>query len=143
VTADPGRYPADDLRLSDADRDRAVTELSEHFQAGRLTAEEFDERSGQALRARTGKDLAVLLADLPAKQAPETSPVASAESAQPSLHHRRPAASAALVALVVVAAVVALHSGNQGHGGLLALLPLLVVLLVVRRLAGGGRRRGR
>jgi hypothetical protein len=33
--------------------DRVLAELSEHFQAGRLTAEELDERSGRALQART------------------------------------------------------------------------------------------
>jgi hypothetical protein len=58
-------YPAGDLRVSDADRDRALRELSEAFQAGRITAGEFDQRSEQALGARTGKELTVLLADLP------------------------------------------------------------------------------
>lgn len=69
----PG-YPAGDLRLSDADRDRAISDLSEHFQAGRLTADEFDERSSQALQSRTGKELAVLFADLPPGRAAITSP---------------------------------------------------------------------
>lgn len=59
------KYPSGDLRVSDADRDRAMHELSGAFQAGRLTADEFDERSGQALSARTGKELTGLLADLP------------------------------------------------------------------------------
>jgi hypothetical protein len=63
-------YPAGDLRVSDADRDRALRELSEAFQAGRITAGEFDQRSGQALGARTGKELTVLLADLPHDRAP-------------------------------------------------------------------------
>jgi hypothetical protein len=58
-------YPAGDLRVSDADRDRALRELSEAFGAGRITADEFDQRSGQALAARTGKELTALLADLP------------------------------------------------------------------------------
>jgi hypothetical protein len=58
-------YPSGDLRVSDADRERALHELSGAFQAGRLTADEFDERSGQALNARTGKELTALLADLP------------------------------------------------------------------------------
>jgi DUF1707 SHOCT-like domain len=58
-------YPAGDLRVSDADRDHALRELSEAFEAGRLTAGEFNQRSGQALGARTGNELAVLLADLP------------------------------------------------------------------------------
>jgi len=63
-----------DLRVSDADRDRAISELSGHFQAGRLTIEEFEERSGQAVAAKTGKDLAVLFADLPRDRAGVTSP---------------------------------------------------------------------
>jgi hypothetical protein len=58
-------YPSGDLRVSDADRDRAVHELSEAFKAGRLTADEFSERSGEALSARTGSELTLLLADLP------------------------------------------------------------------------------
>jgi hypothetical protein len=58
-------YPAGDLRVSDADRDRALEELSEAFQVGRITADEFKQRSEQALVARTGKELAVVLADLP------------------------------------------------------------------------------
>jgi hypothetical protein len=41
------------MRASDADRDAVVSDLSEHFQAGRLTAGEFDDRTGQALTART------------------------------------------------------------------------------------------
>ena len=63
-------YPPGALRASDADRDRAVAELSEAFQAGRITADEFDERSAQALRARTGEELTALLQDLPADRAP-------------------------------------------------------------------------
>jgi hypothetical protein len=58
-------FPPGDIRVSDAERDRALSELSEALQAGRITAEEFDERSGQALGARTGKELAAPLADLP------------------------------------------------------------------------------
>ena len=63
-------YPPGDLRVSDADRDRAVSELSEAFQAGRITADEFEQRSGQALRARTGKELTALVADLPPGRGP-------------------------------------------------------------------------
>jgi hypothetical protein len=62
-------YPAGDLRVSDADRDRALGELSRAFQAGRITAAELDQRSGQALGARTGNELAALLADLPQDRA--------------------------------------------------------------------------
>ncbi len=63
-------YPPGDLRVSDADRDRAVSELSEAFQAGRISADEFGQRSGQALAARTGKELTALFTDLPPDRAP-------------------------------------------------------------------------
>jgi hypothetical protein len=59
-----------DLRVSDADRDRALLDLSDAYQVGRITAEEFDHRSMQALSARTGKELGALLADLPRDATP-------------------------------------------------------------------------
>lgn len=63
-------YPPGGLRVSDADRDRAVSELSEAFQAGRINTDELGQRSAQALRARTGKELTALLEDLPADRVP-------------------------------------------------------------------------
>lgn len=56
--------PARDLRISDADRDRAIERLSEHYAAGRLDKDEFDERSDAVWTAKTGADLAPLFADL-------------------------------------------------------------------------------
>jgi hypothetical protein len=61
-------HPSGSLRVSDADRDRAIAELSEHYQAGRLTTEEFEDRTGRALQARTTADLAALFTDLPRRQ---------------------------------------------------------------------------
>jgi hypothetical protein len=54
------------LRASDADRDRATALLREHHAAGRLTAEEFNERMDAALSAKTLGEIDDLLADLPA-----------------------------------------------------------------------------
>ena len=138
-------YPSGALRVSDADRDRAIAELSEHFQAGLATVEELDDRTGQALRARTGQELADLFTDLPRQKAPVTSaapaPAASAHtgasartgSGPPA---RVPTAPIAIVAVVVLASLLSGH-----HGGLFVLVPVLAVLFVVRRLGGGGRRR--
>jgi uncharacterized membrane protein len=53
------------IRASDADRDRATALLREHHAAGRLTAEEFDERMNAALGAKTLGEIDDLLADLP------------------------------------------------------------------------------
>jgi Domain of unknown function (DUF1707)/Cell wall-active antibiotics response 4TMS YvqF len=54
------------LRVSDADREQAVSALREHLLAGRLTLEEFSDRVGAALQARVGTDLARVQAGLPA-----------------------------------------------------------------------------
>ncbi|HEX2895920.1 MAG TPA: DUF1707 domain-containing protein [Marmoricola sp.] len=56
--------PARDLRISDADRDRAIDRLSEHYAAGRLDKDEFDERSDAVWTAKTDADLAPIFADL-------------------------------------------------------------------------------
>jgi hypothetical protein len=127
-------YPPGDLRVSDADRDRAVAELSEHFEAGRLTADELDERTGRALRARTGRELADLLADLPRHQDPPAGTVSGPGSGEPPGLARKPAARIALAALAIAALI--------GSHGLAALL-ILAVLLILRRRAHGGRGRGR
>jgi hypothetical protein len=54
------------LRVSDADREQAVSALREHLLAGRLTLEEFSDRVGAALQARIGRDLAQTQEGLPA-----------------------------------------------------------------------------
>lgn len=58
------------VRIGDAERDEAVALLGEHFVAGRLTQEEFEERSDQATRARYVADVTPLFADLPDPEPP-------------------------------------------------------------------------
>ncbi|MEV8375125.1 DUF1707 domain-containing protein [Kribbella sp. NPDC056861] len=53
------------LRIGDAERDQAVSLLGEHFVAGRLTQDEFEERSDQATKARYADEVELLFADLP------------------------------------------------------------------------------
>jgi len=78
-------HPSGSLRVSDADRDQAIAELSEHYQAGRLTTEEFEDRSGRALQARTTADLADLFTDLPRRQDPMTGATATSTAPVPSI----------------------------------------------------------
>jgi hypothetical protein len=59
------------LRAGDADRDRVVDRLREHHEAGRLTAEEFQQRMEAALAARYMDELPPLLADLPGEESSE------------------------------------------------------------------------
>ncbi len=55
-----------EIRIGDAEREAAVTALGEHYAAGRLTKDEYDERAEQAWAARTSSALAPLFSDLPA-----------------------------------------------------------------------------
>ena len=54
------------IRAADADRDRAAALLREHHAAGRLTAEEFNDRMEKAMDARTLGEIDALMGDLPA-----------------------------------------------------------------------------
>ena len=57
----------DSLRVSDAERDATLPPLGDHAAVGRLTLDELEERSGQALAAKTRGELAALTSDLPAE----------------------------------------------------------------------------
>ena len=70
--ADPRVRTADPrVRVGDAERDRVIDQLADHHAAGRLTLAEFEDRMAAASTARTGADLAVLTADLPAPMVPQ------------------------------------------------------------------------
>ena len=136
----PKSFPGGTIRVSDADRDQAVAELSEHFQAGRLTQEEFEERSGQALQAKTGNDLAALFTDLPGRGTvtvpPADGPVFDADD--PGDPHRMShPPTARLIVLGVIAVIIVgnVASGIAGHIGFGWLIPVVVLGSVFLRLA--------
>jgi hypothetical protein len=54
-----------DARIGAAERDTAVAALRTHLDEGRLTPEEYEDRSVSASRARTWGEIAPLFADLP------------------------------------------------------------------------------
>ncbi|MET0520955.1 MAG: DUF1707 domain-containing protein, partial [Jiangellaceae bacterium] len=53
------------LRIGDAERDNAAQALGEHYATGRISKEEYEERSEQVWAARFQADLEPLFADLP------------------------------------------------------------------------------
>jgi len=112
------------MRASDADRDAVVSDLSEHFQAGRLTAAELDERTGRALTARTWGELAELAADLPAPR-PAAPPATPAGRPQPPARHTAPATAA--LAGLAIAAVILVHAVHGGWGLIWLLWPALLI----------------
>jgi len=56
---------ASEIRVADSDREQLAEELREHMLAGRLSAEEFEDRLARAYRALTRAELDALRADLP------------------------------------------------------------------------------
>ena len=103
IAARQGRF-----RASHADREKVVGALQAAFVQGRLTADELDERVGQALAARTYADLAALTTDLPADPTPAVQP-APARQPAPAQHQapvRRPQNPAASFAVKAGAAAI-------------------------------------
>ncbi|MEV6845618.1 DUF1707 domain-containing protein [Actinoplanes sp. NPDC051411] len=71
----------DQMRASDADRERVVERLRDALNEGRLDLGEYDERMQQAYAAKTYGDLDGLLTDLPVGQPPV--PAAAAVEPKP------------------------------------------------------------
>ena len=158
VSTESMGFPSGELRVSDADRDLAIAELSEHFQTGRLTQDEFGDRSARALQARTGRELGELFTDLPGGAASGRAGLPDQAASPdgpwpgpswtgprwegPSCLERSPRRrrSGGLVAVGVVAAIAVAsllgHVGHGiGHGGFGWLIPLFIVMFALRRLA--------
>lgn len=141
VGMDARGFPVGDLRVSDAERDRAVAELSAAYQAGRITADEFGGRSTQAWNARTGKELTATLADLPLDLSPvETGPADIATRRRDDNYlvpRLTVAASLTAICFASVAVTSASQPGVDWTGALTpaavsVLCAILVILLHVR-----------
>jgi hypothetical protein len=134
-------YPAAEMRASDADRDAVLSELSEHFQAGRLTAEEFDERAGQALAARTYGELRDLLRDLPSTRPRPRASAATSSAVPPERPSWRPALlPVAALAGIGIAVAMSVGVGHHRSGFLwLVLLVLFIARRAIRCAGASGR----
>ncbi|MFI6869972.1 DUF1707 domain-containing protein [Nocardia sp. NPDC050406] len=89
-----------DIRIGTEEREAAMTRLSEHFAAGRLSVAEFDERSAVIAAARTKGELEPVFADLPA-------PVELAKPvAAPRRFQLSPGAAARVMAVIPILALI-------------------------------------
>lgn len=95
------------IRAFDADREAIAALLGRHHIAGRLDADEFEERIERCYAAMTLADLAVLLTDLPAAETGERRPRQEANG------HRH--AWRLTLAVLMVAALVVLAAFTGGH----------------------------
>jgi hypothetical protein len=139
MNATTENYLPAELRASDSDRDAVVSDLGEHFQAGRLTAEEFDERMGRALAARTWGELRDLLADLPATRLAPRAPAAT-RSSSARLSRSSGLPPIAAVAAIGIAVAVLVGAGHDRWGFVWLLLSgLLIARRCIRRASAPGR----
>ena len=88
-----------DVRIGDAERDATCDLLAAHFGAGRLSRDEFDFRTTNALAAQSRTQLAVLTADLPSMNQPRQLGMPQAKSSA------RLAAEVAMTLLSIAAAI--------------------------------------
>ncbi|QNN53351.1 DUF1707 SHOCT-like domain-containing protein [Nocardioides mesophilus] len=113
-------WSSPDLRIGDAEREAAISALGEHYAAGRLDKEEYDERAAIAWTARTVSALRPLFADLPAPH--------------PFAPQRTRVAAAAVTAAALQAQ--SARSAPAPRGFRLPLLPLLLIGLALAIVLG-------
>jgi len=114
VMSDMGNLPVEpvpegQLRVGDAERQKAAMALGEHFATGRLDQQEFDDRVQAAYAARTRVDLQRLFVDLPEPAPFRVAVGRPAEPAAGSWPRRLPVIVPVLplvLALLIVASIV-------------------------------------
>ncbi len=140
-TQDPRQPEAAALRASDRDRDVVLAVLAEGYADGRLTKDEYDERSGATAAARTLGELPVLILDLVPQVAPSRGAdlaLASPDELQAQAvakygARRRSTVSGALVTSLVVTVIWALTGAGFFWPGFVMLACALDVLRVLTR----------
>jgi DUF1707 SHOCT-like domain len=117
-----------DLLVSDAERQRVEDDLRGHYEAGRLTLDEFQQRLDEAHAAGTQTQLDHVLRQLPAARLPSVSP-----------RDRRWRSIAFQYALLNAIAVVIWLFGGA-NGGFWPKWVLLATLIMFARRVSGHRR---
>ena len=115
-----------DLLVSDADRARVSSQLREHYESGRLTLDEFQERLDETHQARTEAQLENVLRQLPSPKLPSVRP-----------RDRRWRSLAFQYALVnLIAVLIWAFSGNGIHDFWPKWVFLVTLIMFVRRAFG-------
>ncbi|MFD2422115.1 DUF1707 SHOCT-like domain-containing protein [Amycolatopsis pigmentata] len=123
-----------EIRIGDADREQALHALGEHMSHGRLTIDEYGERSAKVTAAKTRGDLGALFTDLPEPHprfgtgtpTAEQAAPAPATSTQPATWTDRPLNQRAVAAGVPLFWVVAVIIGVTTHFWWIMALPFIL-----------------
>jgi hypothetical protein len=123
-----------EIRIGDTDREQALQALAEHMSHGRLTIDEYGERSANVTTAKTRGELSALFADLPEphpKSGTETpaagqpTPMPSA-ARQPATWLDRPIKGRVMAAGIPLFWVIAVIIGVTTHFWWIMALPFVV-----------------
>jgi len=118
-----------DLRISDADREQALSALGEHMSVGRLTVDEYGERSAKVAAARTQSELQEVFTDLPEPHPRANTPwatVAQSTAKAPATWADRPLGQRMLTAIIPLLFVGAVILVATTHLWFIILVPVLV-----------------
>ena len=147
MTVEPPADPRARLRASDSDRELVVDQLRTYLAEGRLTVDEFEDRSSRTWASKTYGELWDVTHDLPApkrsgppvRERPDPHP-----AHRPSSHHRhgrREVTSLWLMKLVVINLFLIAIWAAGGGGYFWPIWPILSCGLVVGlRAVNQGRR---
>jgi hypothetical protein len=140
------------MRASDAERESVVAALRDAYTEGRLTLDEFTDRTADAYAGRTWDDLRGLTADLPVQPVlgpaevaikaepqepvPARAPLAQPQPAPLERPARKPRPMGLLLPVVLLWAVIAAANNNPSAA---AALSVLFICLLTVRIANSGR----
>jgi uncharacterized protein DUF1707 len=133
--------PDDAIRASDADREHAVGLLRDGYACGRLTLDEFDERTTAAFASRTWGELRKLTQDLPAPGQRAPLPAAPPAAPQPARGsddrppRAAPASDGPVLMPVLTIALFWLALTFTAHAAG-ALIPVVLIVLMAVQMAG-------
>ena len=128
------------MRLSDAERTDAVNDLAQALGEGRLSLDEFEERTDAVMIASTRRELAEVFMDIPTKASSELKVYSQGEVARAFESTRKPRLATAMVgslglffgAIASFAALSGVTAALTGTG-LLFLIPALWIMLYVAK----------
>lgn len=121
-----------DVRIGDAEREQALRALGEHMSAGRLTVDEYGDRSAQVAIAKTRRELTALFTDLPEphpKFAAVWATVTQPTPTTPTTWADRPLNQRLLAAVIPLLFVAAILVGVTTHFWYLMGLPFVTAAL--------------
>ncbi|MCQ9676344.1 DUF1707 SHOCT-like domain-containing protein [Corynebacterium guaraldiae] len=128
------------MRLSDAERTDAVNDLAQALGEGRLSLDEFEERTDAVMQASTRRELADIFMDIPTKASTELKIYSQGEMERAYQATKKPRLATAMVgslglifgSIVSFNALTGLTAAMTGTG-LLFLIPALWIMLYVAK----------